>query len=175
MAIYTRLGDKGDTVTLTGEKVHKDDQKIEAQGQLDELNAILGVAVAFSEDRSITDALQKVQREIFIIGAELSVQKSRKKINLKHVEELEDTIDKLQDKLPALANFVLPGGCKTASLLHYARTICRRTERRLVPLYKEEKIDDIALTYLNRLGDLLFTMARHANRKKRVDEIIWKG
>lgn len=175
MAIYTRLGDKGETVTLEGDKVHKDDPIIEAQGQIDELNAILGMVVSFSDDQKIADLLQKAQKELFILGAELSAEKSRKRINLKHVEDIEQSIDALEEKLPALANFVLPGGCKTASLLHYARTVCRRCERRLAPLYREKQIDDVALTYLNRLGDLLFTMARHENRKKRVDEIIWKG
>ena len=165
MAIYTRLGDTGDTVTLEGEKVNKDNPLIEAQGQIDELNAILGMAISFSEDEKITTSFRKIQKELFILGAELSAEKSRKRINLKHVEDIESLIDETESELPTLANFVLPGGCKTASLLHYARTVCRRCERRLVPLYKENQIDETALTYLNRLGDLLFTMARYANRK----------
>ncbi|MFH1393948.1 MAG: cob(I)yrinic acid a,c-diamide adenosyltransferase [Candidatus Micrarchaeota archaeon] len=175
MAIYTRLGDKGDTVTLGGDKVHKDDPLIEAQGQIDELNAIIGVVVSFSGDACMTSSLQKVQKELFILGAELSAEKSRKRITLKHVEELESLIDGFEETLPALANFVLPGGCRAASLLHYARTVCRRCERRLAAPHREKKINEVALTYMNRLGDLLFTLARYANRKTRVDEIIWKG
>jgi cob(I)alamin adenosyltransferase len=175
MAIYTRLGDSGDTVTLSGEKVRKDDERIEAQGQLDELNALLGLVISFSREKKTKDVLGKIQKELFILGAELSMEKRTKKITLKHVESLEDQIDEFHKDLPELANFIIPGGCKSASLLHYARTICRRCERRLSPLADPDDIGETTLIYLNRLGDLLFTMARRANRRKRVEEVIWKG
>lgn len=175
MHIYTRLGDKGSTVTLGGRKVQKDDPLIEAQGQIDELNAALGIAVAFIDDADATQALRMVQKELFVLGAELSMDNGSKRISPKHVEDLEKQIDSYEERLPALANFVLPGGCKSAALVHYARTVCRRCERKLVTLSNKKRLDPIAITYLNRLGDLLFTMARWLNRKKRVDEIVWKG
>lgn len=176
MPIYTRFGDNGETITLSGKKISKDSVIIEAQGQLDELNAVLGVVISFTDEQLIEETLRKIQKELFILGAEIAMErKSKKKIGLLHVEYLEKTIDELQSELSALANFVLPGGSKSAALLHYARTICRRCERRLVSLSKQQTLDPETIIYLNRLGDLLFVLARYINRKKRVDEIVWKG
>lgn len=174
--IYTRLGDKGETITLSGKKVYKNDPRVEAYGSVDELNALLGVAVSFTDQEPVKTLLTKVQKELFIIGAELAMEKTRtKKINPAHISGLEAEIDRIEENLPRLANFVLPGGSKTASLLHLARTVCRRAERRTVALSLKTKINPDIIKYLNRLGDLLFVLARYENRKKRIDEVVWSG
>ncbi len=174
--IYTRLGDKGQTVTLAGKKVYKDDQRVEAYGSVDELNALLGLTISFTEREEVKGILNKVQKELFIIGAELAMEKpGAKKINPVHVSLLESKIDEIEEELPHLANFVLPGGSKTASLLHLARTVCRRAERRVVTMSQKTKVNPDIIKYLNRLGDLLFVLARYVNRKKHIDETLWKA
>lgn len=176
MPIYTRFGDRGETMSLTGKRVSKDSLSIEAQGQLDELNSVLGVVIAFTEEPEINELLTRVQKEIFILGAELAMdRKSRKKIGASNVEFIEKKIDSMESELGILANFVIPGGSRPAALLHYARTVCRRCERRVVSLSRKQKIDPEIMVYLNRLSDLLFTLARYINRKKHVNEIVWKG
>ncbi len=174
--IYTRLGDKGQTVTLSGKKVYKDDERVEAYGSVDELNALLGVILAFTTDNEVKDTLIKVQKELFIVGAELAMEKTPpKKINPTHISAVESKIDEIEEELPHLAHFVLPSGSKTASLLHLARTVCRRAERRVVALSRKSKINPNIISYLNRLGDLLFVLARYENRKKRIEETTWSG
>ncbi len=178
MPIYTRRGDKGETGSLNSKRVRKDDPGIEALGQVDELNALLGVAIAFSEDEQHTRALKEFQKDLFVIGAELSgAGKGRlsRRINPARVSELEREIDKMEAQLSALHHFILPGGSKTASLLHLCRTVCRRAERAVVALSGKQKADPQVIAYLNRLGDLLFVMAREVNRKKRVEEAQWQG
>lgn len=174
--IYTRLGDKGQTVTLAGKKVYKDDAKVEAYGSVDELNALLGITMAFTSHEEVKEILGKIQKELFLVGAELAMEKAKvKKINPTHVSSLEDKIDEIEEDLPHLANFVLPGGCKTAALLHHARTVCRRAERRVVALSRKSEVNPDIIKYLNRLGDLLFVLARYENRKKHIEEIVWKS
>ncbi len=175
MPIYTRIGDKGDTITLSGKKVSKDDPRVEAYGVVDELNAAIGVAIAFSDDNEIKDMLAVTQKDLFIIGAELAIEKGARKLTPPKTEKIEKFIDKVEPKLPYLANFVIPGGSKTAALLHQARTISRRAERRVVSASKVVKINPEVLRYLNRLSDLLFVLARYSNRKKHFEEIVWKG
>ncbi len=175
MAIYTRFGDSGETVTLSGEKVKKDDDRIEAQGQIDELNALLGLVISSSREKKTKDILKRVQKELFILGAEISMEEETHKITWSHIQALEGEIDIFQDDLPELANFIIPGGCKTAAFLHYSRTVCRRCERRVSHLSRSGVVAETTLSYLNRLSDLLFTMARSTNRKKSVEEIIWKS
>ena len=174
--IYTRLGDKGQTVTLAGKKVYKDDARVEAYGSVDELNALIGVITAFTSHNEVKETLGKVQKELFIVGAELAMEKtSVKKINPVQISALESKIDGIEEDLPHLANFVLPGGCKTAALLHHARTVCRRAERRVVALSQKSKVNPDIIKYLNRLGDLLFVLARYENRKKHIEEVVWKS
>jgi len=175
MKIYTRKGDKGTTVLLGNNRVSKDSPQVEAYGGVDELNALLGIGISFSDNREIKSTLTDIQKELFVIGAELSSQRPTSKINLKDVEKLENKIDELEKDLIPLKHFILPGGTKTASLLHHARTVCRRAERKMVTLNKKRRINQNIISYMNRLGDLLFVMARYANRKKRVEETIWKG
>jgi len=174
--IYTRLGDKGQTVTLAGKKVYKDDARVEAYGSVDELNALLGITMAFTSHEEVKVLLGKTQKELFLVGAELAMEKAKvKRINPTHVSSLESKIDEIEEDLPHLANFVLPGGCKTAALLHHARTVCRRTERRVVALSRKSEVNPDIIKYLNRLGDLLFVLARYENRKKHIEEVVWKS
>lgn len=178
MSVYTRRGDKGETDILGGARLPKDHLRIEAIGQLDEFNAVLGIAVAFSGDEQGNALLKAVQKDIFVISADFAGHgkvKLQKHITPARVSEIEREIDAIEAQLSPLHHFVLPGGSKTASLLHLARTVCRRTERSAVALSRKEKVDPQVIVYLNRLGDLLFVMARQANRKMRFEETMWKG
>ena len=177
MSFCTRRGDGGETELLGGQRVPKDHPLVAAVGDLDEFNALLGVVAAFSEHPADCEVLVEMQKDVFIIGTELGNEKARisKRINSNRVAEIEQVMDEIEKDLPALKHFILPGGSKLASLLHLARTICRRAERSIATLSKKQKVDPQIIIYLNRLGDLLFMMARKMNRKKRVEEIIWRG
>jgi cob(I)alamin adenosyltransferase len=174
MPIYTRVGDKGETNLLDGRKVLKDDPRIEACGSVDELNAIIGLVIAYSDDVELKELLMKIQRDLFVIGAELAGGKQIRTINSQKIADLEKIIDEIDEKLPPLRHFILPGGTKTAALLHVARTVCRRVERRVVALANREKINRNIEIYLNRLSDLFFVLARAENRKKRIEEPVWR-
>jgi len=178
MSIYTRKGDYGETYALGNTKIPKDHPCVEAYGQIDELNAILGVVIAFCDDRDITIPLKQVQKELFSVGAELAANHRMQKlpkIRPLHITELEKLIDSIEKELLPLTHFILPGGSRTASLLHHARTVCRRAERRVVAFSKTKRINENIVIYLNRLSDLLFVMARLVNKKKRKEEIVWTG
>jgi cob(I)alamin adenosyltransferase len=176
MRIYTKFGDKGSTQLLGGNVVPKNDPRVEAYGNVDELNSVLGIAIAFSEQEEIRSSLTKIQNDLFVIGAELASKGAKvKTIPPMRVSELEKEIDVLWAELPPLQNFILPGGSKSASLLHHARTVCRRAERSIIALSQSESVSPDIIIYINRLGDLLFTHARHINYKKKVVEVIWKG
>jgi len=176
MPIYTKFGDKGTTTLVGGGAIPKDDPRVCAYGDIDELSSVLGIAIAFSELKEVTDALSRIQRDLFSIGAELASKgKTPSRITPARISELEAEIDHLESGLPPLKNFILPGGSKTASLLHHARTVCRRAERSLVTLSNKEKVDPGIMTYLNRVGDLLFMQARSVNYRKKVEETLWKG
>jgi len=176
MSIYTKKGDKGTTSLLGSRVVSKDHPRVQAYGVVDELNAVLGLVISFSDMADPKISLQKVQKDLFIIGAELASQTTKtKNISPARIGELEAEIDALEKDLPPLNNFILPGGSKTASLLHLARTVCRRAERKVVEASQTEKINPNMVIYLNRVGDFLFVLARYVNYKKKVDEVIWKG
>jgi len=176
MKIYTRFGDKGSTSLIGGTVVPKNDSRVIAYGSVDELNAVLGIAIAFSDLEDMTTLLSRVQEDLFVIGAELATKGAKTKpIPHTRIDDLEKEIDALWDHLPPLHNFVLPGGSKTASLLHLARTVCRRAERDIVELSQKETVNPDVVTYMNRVGDLLFAMARYVNHKKKTPEVIWKG
>ncbi|MDP3726913.1 MAG: cob(I)yrinic acid a,c-diamide adenosyltransferase, partial [bacterium] len=168
MSIYTRTGDKGKTSLFSGQRVSKADLRVEAYGTVDELNSAIGVAIAeisniihstsSGQISNIKKELVQVQKDLFEIGSALAQAGIR---NLdQRVKDFEKMIDEMTGKLPPLQNFILPGGGGAGSTLHFARTVCRRAERRVVALSKKEKISADIIVYLNRLSDLLFTMAR---------------
>ncbi|MFH0737337.1 MAG: cob(I)yrinic acid a,c-diamide adenosyltransferase [Candidatus Micrarchaeota archaeon] len=176
MKIYTRFGDRGSTSLIGGAVVQKNDPRVKAYGSVDELNAVLGVAISFSDMEDLTAMLSRVQEDLFVVGAELATKGAKAKpIPHTRIEDLEKEIDAMTERLPPLHNFILPGGSKTASLLHLARTICRRAERDIVALSQKEAINPDIVMYMNRVGDLLFTVARSVNYKKKTPEVIWKG
>lgn len=176
MRIYTRFGDKGKTQLLGGAVVPKNDLRVEAYGDIDELNSVLGIAVSFCEQDDIRGPLTRIQNDLFVIGASLASKGAKaRQIPPTRVPELEAEIDRLWDQLPPLRNFIVPGGCKSASLLHHARAVCRRAERSIIALSQKEAVDPSIIIYVNRVGDLLFAQARFANYRQRIPEAVWKG
>jgi len=178
MRIYTRTGDNGTTGLLGGQRVSKDSPRVEAYGTVDELNAHLGLAIAYLQAHpTFSEILQQVQNHLFVIGAELAVPVGKKPIikpiGEEEVQALERHIDALEDTLPPLRHFILPGGAVASAALHVARTVCRRAERRVVTLFHIEPGNPHIITYLNRLADLLFVMARAVNAAEGVQDIIW--
>ncbi len=177
MPIYTRFGDKGKTALHTGKTVSKGNSRVEAYGNLDELNSFLGVVISQVKDKKIKQELLEIQSDLFKIGAclagpgEKGQQALAQELKVK-VAEFEAEIDRLTAKMPKLKNFILPGG-RTGSLLHYARTLARRAERRTVQLAEKEAVMSEILVYINRLSDLLFTFARYINYQEKQKEIIW--
>jgi len=180
MKIYTGFGDKGDTRLFGGQVVTKDHPRIEVYGTLDELNSVLGIILSGLRDKEFSEILTRIQNDIFRISSILATpdDKNRQKIEQKvepdDIHYLEQIIDKLDSGLPQLKNFILPGGSETASFLHLARTVCRRAERYLTTLMKNEKIDGEIAVYLNRLSDLLFVSARYINDIEHIKDIPWK-
>lgn len=173
--VYTRTGDDGTTGLARGERVPKDSPRIAVFGALDEVNAALGVALAEGLEKEVTAVLESVQHVLFNIGGELAVpDEAMGLVKPQEVETLEIAIDSLNDSLPPLKEFVLPRGSKGAALLHQARAVCRRAERELVTLSREEAVSPIHLKYLNRLSDYLFVAARVQNRCDGGDEGMWK-
>ncbi len=178
MKIYTRTGDKGETGLIGGKRVAKDDARIEATGQVDELSSVIGIVIAFSDDMELREALTKIQRTLFVVGADLATPAGEKiaipRLSPSKVSELEALIDKADAELPKIQSFVLPGGSKTASLMHLARTICRKAERTVITLNRYDKVNEAVPIYLNRLSDLLFVLARSINYKKKIPETLWR-
>ncbi len=179
MKIYTKTGDGGETGLFGGPRVRKSDARVEAYGDVDELNAAVGAARALVEDPEIDAHLARVQEELFRVGAELATPRDAKAraalppLEAASTARLEEAIDAWERELPPLANFVLPGGTRTAAALHLARTVCRRAERRAVALAGDAQVDPAALAYLNRLSDFLFVAARLANRRAHREEPLW--
>lgn len=172
--IYTRTGDDGSTGLGTGERVRKDSARVEAYGTVDELNCCVGLVLASPAlPQLIGDSLQAMQHRLFDLGGELAVP-GRSVILAADTTGLETLLDTLNAELPALKDFVLPGGTPAAASCHLARAVCRRAERRLLSLQQTEAINPEALRYLNRLSDLLFVMSRVLCRTSGDTEIIWK-
>ena len=177
--IYTRTGDEGLTSLGVKRRVSKDDPRVVAYGEVDELNSLLGVVLASGPVEDLVEILGTIQNDLFHLGSELCMPaEERGEIEIptleqRHIEQLERWIDQWLDQLPALENFVLPGGGAAAANLHLARTVCRRAERAVVKLGRDEKIGECALRYLNRLSDLLFVMARWENSRRGREETTW--
>ncbi len=178
MKIYTRAGARGETSIIGGRRLAQDDARIEATGQVDELSSVMGIVIAFSEDNELKGILTGIQRTLFVVGADLATPAGEKiaipRLSPSKASELEELIDKVDAGLPKITSFVLPGGSKTASLMHLARTVCRNAERRVVALNRHEKVNEAIPIYLNRLSDLLFVLARSINYKKKVPETLWR-
>ena len=179
MKIYTKTGDKGDTSLFGGQRVPKDALRIEAYGTVDELNSVLGICRAENNDAEINSVLAQVQEQLFELGADLATPRSVaaknvRRIGQKDAHHLEKIIDSLEVHLKPLKHFILPGGTPVAARIHFARTVCRRAERHVVRLSRNEDISEDIIIYLNRLSDLLFVLARHANHLASVPETTWK-
>ena len=180
MKIYTKKGDKGQTFLFGGGPYPKDDRRVEAYGTVDELNSVLGCAIAALPDAAIVSILQEVQKQLFTLGAELatvapSLEMKQGYLNAAHIQGLEKQIDDWEAELQPLKKFVLPGGTMGSAWLHLARTLCRRAERRVVTLSFEGEVRPEVITYLNRLSDWLFVLARLVNHRESVPDILWEG
>lgn len=177
MPIYTRTGDKGDTSLFDGTRVPKFHPRVETYAVIDELNSVLGETLAFlpkAKFPSLAKDIESIQHDLFAIGSALALPHPMPVIGLeKRPKEFEVQIDTMTKKMPELKNFILPGGGKPGALLHVSRTLARRAERRVVALQQEEEVDAAIVIYLNRLSDLLFTMARFVNYQMKQKEIIW--
>jgi cob(I)alamin adenosyltransferase len=173
--IYTKAGDKGKTSLFDEKKVYKSDRKVETYATLDELNSSIGAASPFIKIKLINKELEEIQNDLLEIGSSLAVSQTLPIPQLiKRPEEFEKLIDKLTSQMPELTQFILPGGGRGGALLHVARTLARRAERRVVELSRKEEIDPVILVYLNRLSDLLFTFARYVNFKEKKKEKVWR-
>lgn len=178
MKIYTRTGDKGLTALFSGERLDKDDLRIEAYGTIDELNSVLGMADSFCQDPTTRERIVSLQNQLFVAGADLATRtgsgREIRRIKASDWRGLEDCIDSMTSQLPDLRNFILPGGTAGAAILQVARSVCRRAERLAFRLKKREPdVNSELLVFLNRLSDLLFTMARWENWKSGGEERPW--
>ena len=179
MKIYTRTGDRGETGLFDGTRVPKSDARVSTYGDVDELNAWLGLVRSGSDDAELGGMLERIQRDLFALGARLAdpagriaARVTRAALTPGDITRLEGWIDLLEAELPPLSRFILAGGSTTGATLHVARTVCRRAERAMVALGLDAFEPDL-LTYINRLSDLLFVMARAANRRAGVTETEW--
>ena len=171
--IYTRTGDKGDTGLGDGSRVDKDHIRVEAFGTVDELNSIIGMILAHDIADAIRHCLNKVQHHLFDLGGELCIP-GHLALDETYISYLETTLDSLNEDLPMLKEFILPSGGKATSACHLARCVCRRAERRVVTLAKDEKVSPFSISYLNRLSDLLFVIARVLARSENGSEVLWQ-
>ena len=179
MKIYTKTGDAGETGLVGGARVSKHDPRVDAYGEVDEVNACLGAALAVGVGDDIAAVLATVQKDLFAVGARLADPSSRiaarvtkAAVTAEQIELLEKTIDRLETELAPLRRFILPGGSPAGALLHLARTVCRRAERRVVAL-GADAVEPGVIIYLNRLSDLLFVMARAVNHRAGIPETEW--
>lgn len=181
MKIYTRTGDEGDTGLFGGGRVPKDHVRVSAYGDVDELNALLGVVRAGGSGAAYDALLEQVQRDLFSIGGLLATPDPDKVraaiakavVPPSRIDEFERAMDAADEELPPLRAFILPGGTAHAAALHHARTVCRRAERSVVRLAREAEVPPLLIVYLNRLSDLLFTLARLANHRSGVSDRTW--
>lgn len=170
--IVTRTGDAGTTGLGDGSRVAKDSLRIEAMGEVDELNSALGLLLTEEMPESIRGALLGVQHDLFDLGGELCIP-TMSMINEAHIGRLEDLVEQFNENLTALKEFILPGGTRAAAFAHLARTICRRAERRVVHLSNSEEVSVFARKYLNRLSDLLFVLGRALNQAGGRGDVQW--
>ena len=182
MKIYTKTGDKGDTGLIDGSRISKSDLRILAYGEVDEANSHIGLIISNFEKNSIFDDVKKillnVQQDLFVLGAELANPNTLKDDNMlvkrEMISTIEKYIDNFESELAPISNFILPGGSIESSLLHICRTVVRRAETSAVALAKEQIINQEILTYLNRISDLFFVLARVTNKRQKRNDIPWK-
>lgn len=179
MKIYTRTGDDGTTGLIGGSRVKKYDLRLEAYGTVDELNSYLGVVRSFQTNGHADQILEQIQNKLFVIGAHLAsddsitLVKKQMPLGEKDILLLEKEMDKINEQLPELRNFILPGGCQATSFCHVSRTVCRRTERLIVELSEKTDIDPNLVKYINRLSDYLFVLSRKISMDQNVPEMLW--
>lgn len=177
MKIYTKKGDNGNTSLFGGQTVSKSASRIESYGTVDELNSILGVVRSFNISKSVDEWLNKVQHQLFVLGADLATPQNNNtridRISQDEIDFLEKTIDQMDEELPPLKNFILPGGTSAAASIHHARTVCRRAERLTVACAMEVELSELTVKYLNRLSDFLFMLGRYENFKSGEKDTPW--
>ncbi len=178
MKIYTRTGDKGKTALLGGKRVKKSDIRIEAYGNIDELNSYLGLIRDHDELKDHHSFLVQIQNELFVVGSHLATEEGKSfdyipDVNGKFVDSLEKEIDLMNKVLPEMKNFVLPGGDKLVSIIHIARCVCRRSERSIISLSEEQLVAPEIVVFINRLSDYLFVLSRWTSYLLNTDEVIW--
>jgi len=178
--VYTKTGDKGTTSLIGGTRVSKGDLRLDAYGTVDELSSHIGMIWSYDIDQHSKEVLQSTQNQLFVIGAYLATDSAvsdlRNRLSRDNalIEQLENEMDVLENALPPLTNFVLPGGHPAVSACHIARTVCRRAERKVVEMSLQLEVDEWVITYLNRLSDYLFVLSRHLSNFFNIEEIPWK-
>ncbi len=177
--IYTKTGDKGMTSLVGGTRISKDHLKIETYGTVDELNSWIGVLRDSPENASRKDILKEIQDRLFTLGADLAAEPEQTKRKIpdlfeSDIELLEREMDKMNEEIPPLKAFVLPGGHQSVSFAHVARTVCRRAERHVIRLSREEEVNPMIIQYLNRLSDYLFVVSRKITQELQTEEVAWK-
>jgi len=181
MKIYTKTGDDGSTSLFDGSRVNKDNVRVSTYGDVDELNALIGVIRAsLQNQQDISTLLFQIQHDLFALGAQLAnplkkKQKSKSEFTEEKVTFLEKAIDQYEKEYPAIKSFILPGGSLVSGYFDLARTVCRRAERSMVSLTQKNKIDAVLLIYINRLSDLFFVLARMMNARLKCDDVPWEG
>ena len=178
MKIYTKTGDGGETSLFGGMRVQKDTLRIDAYGTVDELNSIIGICRSMNTTKEVDRILEEVQCDLFTLGADLATPHEVKKQKVKRIRQIDITrlekhIDAIDPTLEPLKHFILPGGSRSAAMMHFARTVCRRAERLVVTLARKEQIGNHPTIYLNRLSDLLFILARWVNSLSNTAEAKW--
>ena len=179
MKIYTKTGDKGKTSLLGGTRVSKSNKRINTYGTIDELNSFLGLVSDLDQNKDRVLFIRNIQSRLFTIGSSLAAETDRAKefkpdLEDTDVTELEKAIDDMNESLPAMKNFILPGGHQLISTTHISRTVCRRAERLIINLSESDDVEEIIIRYLNRLSDYLFVLARKQGHDLKIKEIPWK-
>ncbi len=179
--IYTKTGDDGTSGLIGGTRVSKWDNRLEAYGTVDELNSWIGLIKTYPTEIEVQHTLDMIQNKLFVIGSHLATDTEKSDMqkqlacNGNEIETLEKEIDRMQQSMPPLKNFILPGGTQAAANCHIARTVCRRAERRITLVAKENKMQNVITVFINRLSDYLFVLARFINYQNRQNETIWLG
>ena len=172
--IYTRTGDNGTTGLGDGTRINKDSLRVEAMGDVDELNAVIGIMLTEPLPDLIQKTLTRVQHDLFDLGGEICIP-GHAMVKPERVDALENVLDELNDELEPLKEFILPGGTRAAAYCHLARTVCRRAERQLIRLNRNEAVTETSLKYLNRLSDLLFVMCRFITKAVGRPDVLWQN